>query len=67
MSTVTITFEASKEADGYDSTTTLVRHNVDTVEELAFFYNEAAVAGGWTYIKSVALEKEDEEIVWSDF
>jgi len=24
------------------------------------------VAGGWTYIKAVALEKEDETIVWSD-
>jgi len=24
------------------------------------------VAGGWTYVKAVALEKEDESIVWSD-
>lgn len=67
MSKVTIIFENTQEEDGYESKTTLERHGVDTVENLAFFYSEATVAGGWTYIKAVALENEDEQIVWSDF
>jgi len=66
MTKATIIFETSEEVDGYESKTSLERHNVDTLENLAYFYSEATVAGGWTYVKAVALEKEDESIVWSD-
>ena len=59
MTKATIIFETSEEVDGYESKTTIERH-------LAYLYSEATVAGGWTYIKAVALEKEDETIVWSD-
>lgn len=66
MSKVTIVFETSEEVDGYKSKSSIERHNVVTLQDLAYFYTEATVAGGWTYVKSVALEKEDESIVWSD-
>ena len=66
MTKATIIFETSEEVDGYESKTSLERHNVDTLENLAYFYSEATVAGGWTYVKAVALEKEDESIIWSD-
>ena len=66
MTKATIIFETSEEVDGYESKTTVERHGIDTLENLAYLYSEATVAGGWTYIKAVALEKEDETIVWSD-
>ena len=66
MTKATIIFETSEEVDGYESKTTIERHNVDTLENRAYFYSESTVAGVWTYVKAVALEKEDESIVWSD-
>ena len=63
MTKATIIFETSEEVDGYESKTTVERHNVDTLENLAYFYSEATGAGGWTDVKAVALEKEDECIV----
>lgn len=66
MTKAVITFETTEKVDGHESKTTLERQNVDNLEDLAFFFSEAAVAAGWSYVKSVALEKEDGTIVWSE-
>jgi len=64
---VTITFEATGEEDGFEGSTTLVRENVDDLYSLASVFADSARAGGFTYVEGVAFEKDDGQMVFSDW
>tara|TARA_R110000772_G_scaffold207546_1_gene318107 strand:- start:682 stop:858 length:177 start_codon:yes stop_codon:yes gene_type:complete len=52
--------------DGYDGSVDLSRDKVTDIQTLARLFADAAVALGYTYVKSVGFELEDETMVWSD-
>jgi hypothetical protein len=56
-----------KEQDGYDGSLRMSRQEISDIYQLANLFQEFAVAAGFTYIKAVGFEKDDESIVWSDF
>lgn len=56
-----------KEDDGYDGSVRMSREGIDDIYQLADLFNEAAKAMGFSYIKAIGFEKDDESIVWSDF
>tara|TARA_R110000868_G_scaffold385377_1_gene653253 strand:+ start:1500 stop:1676 length:177 start_codon:yes stop_codon:yes gene_type:complete len=55
-----------EEDDGYDGSVDLSRDKVTDIQTLARLFADAAVALGYTYVKSVGFELEDETMVWSD-
>jgi|TARA_R110000772_G_scaffold20038_1_gene55712 hypothetical protein len=64
---VSITFTSNTEEDGFIGSTTLVRDDVEDLHTLATVYADAARAGGFTYVESVAFEKDDGQMVFSDW
>tara|TARA_R110000803_G_scaffold92433_3_gene159910 strand:+ start:1237 stop:1437 length:201 start_codon:yes stop_codon:yes gene_type:complete len=64
---VTITFESTHEEDGFDGSTTLERNSVEDLHSLAQVYADSARAAGFTYVESVAFEKDDGQMVFGDF
>jgi hypothetical protein len=64
---VKITAYLDEEEDGVQSIMTLERESVDTIEQLAHFYEMAAVAMGFTFVDGVGLSKGQGEVVWSNF
>lgn len=64
-----ITLDAyfDKEDDGFSGSVSMTRDEVDDMYGLLNLFQEYANALGFTYIKSVGFEKDDETIVWSDF
>jgi len=52
--------------DGYDGSVDLSRDKVTNIQTLARLFADAAVALGYTYVKSVGFELEDDTMVWSD-
>lgn len=63
---VQITFQSESKEDGFTGKTSIEREDVETLNDLAWLYSEATQAAGFTYVKSVAFEKDDGEMVWSD-
>lgn len=57
----------SKKEDGFDGSVRVSRQEIDDLYQLANLFQEFAVATGFTYVKAVGFEKDDEKIVWSDF
>tara|TARA_R110002167_G_scaffold76736_1_gene213578 strand:+ start:399 stop:599 length:201 start_codon:yes stop_codon:yes gene_type:complete len=64
---VSITFTSTTEEDGFMGSTTLVRDNMEDLQSLAAVFADAARAGGFTYVESVAFEKDDGQMVFSDW
>jgi hypothetical protein len=64
---VKITAYLDEEEDGVQSIMTLERESVDTIEQLAHFYEMAAVAMGFSYVSNVGLTIGENETVWSSF
>jgi len=64
---VEIFFTMDKEEDGMEGTVSLSRENVDNLEDLLYFYQDAGIASGYTYITSIGAHKDSGEIVWSGF
>jgi hypothetical protein len=56
-----------EEDDAVSGTMTISRDDVDTLNQLAHFYEMAAVAMGFTYVDGVGLSKGQGEVVWSNF
>lgn len=65
MAKLTITYTTSVEEDGYDSRTTLERYQADTLNDLAHAFYETIIANGFV-AESVAVEKTDGNMVWSN-
>ena len=63
---VSINGYMDEEDDGYDGSVDLSRDKVTDIQTLARLFADAAVALGYTYVKSVGFELEDETMVWSD-
>jgi hypothetical protein len=68
---LTIVAECEEEFDGYTGVLTLSRDNVETLHDLAFFFESASTAIGFTYVDNVgiskSLSKGKSEIIWSSF
>tara|TARA_R110000744_G_scaffold358222_1_gene465280 strand:+ start:331 stop:531 length:201 start_codon:yes stop_codon:yes gene_type:complete len=64
---VSIKFTSTTEEDGFMGSTTLVRDDMDDLQSLAAVFADAARAGGFTYVESVAFEKDDGQMVFSDW
>lgn len=56
-----------KEEDGYSGNVRMSRDEIGDIYELADLFSEAARAMGFSYVKAVGFEKDDGQIVWSDF
>lgn len=63
---VSINGYMDEDDDGYDGSVDLSRDKVTDIQTLARLFADAAVALGYTYVKSVGFELEDETMVWSD-
>tara|TARA_R110000850_G_scaffold182689_2_gene308198 strand:+ start:6096 stop:6296 length:201 start_codon:yes stop_codon:yes gene_type:complete len=61
---VTITFGHDCEDDGFEGSTTLVRHEVYDLYSLGRTFADAARAGGFTYVEDVAFERDDGKMVF---
>ncbi len=64
---VSITFTSNNQEDGFVGSTTITREEVEDLNTLAAVYGDAARAGGFTYVESVAFEKDDGQMVFSDW
>ena len=64
---VEIYFTMDKEDDGITGTVSLTREDVDSLEDLLYLYQDAAIASGYTYVTSVGAHKDSGEAVWSGF
>lgn len=64
---VSITFTSNSEEDGFIGSTTIVREDVDDLHTLAAIFADSARAGGFTYVEGVAFEKDDGQMVFSDW
>ena len=63
---VSINGYMDEDDDGYDGSVDLSRDKVTDIQTLARLFADAAVALGYTYVKSVGFELEDDTMVWSD-
>ena len=64
---ITLDAYMEKEEDGFTGSVRLSREDVTDIYELADMFTEAAKAMGFSYIKAVGFEKDDGNMVWSDF
>lgn len=56
-----------EDEDGYSGSVRMSRDDVSDLYQLADLFTEAARAIGFSYVKAVSFEKDDGEVVWSDF
>jgi hypothetical protein len=64
---VEIYFTMDKEEDGIEGTVSLTREDVDSLQDLLYFYQDAAIASGYTYVQSIGAHKDSGDAVWSGF
>lgn len=64
---LTIVAEFEGEFDGHTGTLTYTRENVETLEDLAHFYQKVATDLGFTYVIAAALRTRDKQVIWSSF
>jgi len=62
---VTVSGDYTKDPDGVDSKVTYEHHNIETVEDLAWVFSEAARALGFTYVSQVGLIADNDKEYWS--
>ena len=56
-----------EELDGHTGTLALSREEVETLQDLAYFYQMVATAIGFTYVDNVGISGRNGEEVWSSF
>lgn len=56
-----------KDEDGYSGSVRMSRDDVSDIYQLADLFAEAARAIGFSYVRAVSFEKDDGEVVSSDF
>jgi hypothetical protein len=64
---LTIVAEFEEERDGHTGTLTFSRNEVETLQELAYFYQMATTAIGFTYVDNVGISKGNGAELWSSF
>jgi hypothetical protein len=64
---LTIVAEFEEEIDGHTGVLTLSREDIETLQELAYFYQIATSALGFTYVDNVGISKDNGDTVWSSF
>lgn len=64
---VEIYFTMDKEEDGIEGTVSLTREDVDSLQDLLYLYQDAAIASGYTYVQSIGAHKDSGDAVWSGF
>jgi len=64
---VEIYFTMDKEEDGIEGTVSLTREDVDSLQDLLYLYQDAAIASGYTYVESIGAHKDSGDAVWSGF
>lgn len=55
-----------KDDDGYEGSCNIARDGVEDLYVLADVFTQATKTMGYTYVKSVAFEKDDGTVVWGD-
>jgi len=64
---VSIDFYMDKEEDGMSGSVSLNRDEINTLEDLLYMFQDAAIASGYTYVQSIGATKSGGEEVWSGF
>ena len=64
---VSILFEECKEDVGYDGQVILTRDDIEDLTQLANFLSDAVRGAGFSYVNTVAFEKDDGDMVFGDF
>lgn len=64
---VDISFYMDKEEDGVSGTVNLSRDEVDSLQDLLYFFQDSAIASGYTYVTSIGAHKDSGDAVWSGF
>lgn len=64
---ISINAYMDKEADGYEGSVSIDRDDVDDLYALLALLKDATNAIGFTYVESLGAEKDNGEMVWSDF
>ncbi len=63
---VTVNAYMDKTDDGYDGSSDVSRDGVMDLSDLATVFAQAAVAMGYTYVKSVGFEDDAGDMHWGD-
>lgn len=64
---LTITFEQDINEDGIDGSASIVRNDVQTVEDILSAFSYAFRSAGFTYVERVGVGMKDGKSVWSEF
>lgn len=62
---VEIHFEMDKEEDGIEGTVSLTREDVDDLQSLLYFFQDSAIASGYSYVQAIGAHKDSGDAVWS--
>lgn len=64
---VSILFEEVAEDVGYNGTVAFERDNIDDLTQLANLLSDAVRGAGFSYVNTVAFEKDDGDMVFGDY
>ena len=64
---IQIIAESESKDDGFTGKTSFEREDVESINDVLWLFSEFLNGVGYTYTKAVAVEKDDGEMVWSDF
>lgn len=64
---LTIVAEFEEELDGHTGQLVFSRDEVENLQDLAYFYQMATTAIGFTYVDNVGISKGNGDEVWSSF
>lgn len=64
---VSILFQECKEDVGYDGMVSHIRDDIQNLTELANFLSDAVRGAGYSYVNTVAFEKDDGDMVFGDY
>jgi hypothetical protein len=64
---IQIIAESESKDDGFTGKTSMEREDIEDINGLLWLFSEFCQAAGFTYVKAVAVEKDDGEMIWSDF
>ena len=64
---VSILFQECKEDVGYDGEVLHTRADIEDLTQLANFLSDAVRGAGFSYVNTVAFEKDDGDMVFGDY
>lgn len=64
---VSILFEECKEDVGFDGMVFHIRDDIQDLTQLANFLSDAVRGAGYSYVNTVAFEKDDGDMVFGDY